>query len=108
MTPAERQRRRRERLKPQQPAAEAHMNDSHDYPCPYCGHSESWRNGHHGGKKCLMRRLCPKCGRSFTVGGPIIGHRPPIGERAMTPAERQRRYRERLKQRLAQQAAAVE
>jgi len=76
---------------------------SETYPCPYCGHPKSWANGRHNGQKRLPRRICPKCGKSFTVGGPIIGHRPPIGERAMTGAERQRRYRERLKQKLAQQ-----
>jgi len=84
------------------------MNESYNYPCPHCGHPRSWANGRHRGKKCLPRRLCPKCSKTFTVGGPIVGHRPPIGERAMTAAERQRRYRERLKQRLAQQTNAVE
>jgi transcriptional regulator NrdR family protein len=74
--------------------------------CPFCGHPKTWANGHHRGQKRLPRRLCPKCRRSFTTGGPIIGHRPPIGERPMTRAEIQRRYRERLKQR--QQAAATE
>jgi len=69
--------------------------------CPACGHDRTWVHGTNRGQKRLPRRRCPRCGVTFTVGGPIVGHRPPLGERAMTRAEIMRRYRQRRRLRLA-------
>jgi len=67
-----------------------------DTVCPNCGNSKTWAHGRHRGRKKLPRRFCPTCGKTFTIG-PVVGHRPPLGDRPLSRSEIQRRYRERRK-----------
>jgi len=67
-----------------------------DTACPNCGSNRTWAHGRHRGRKKSPRRYCPACNKTFTIG-PVVGHRPPIGDRPLTRAEILRRYRERLR-----------
>lgn len=64
--------------------------------CPKCGSSSTI--AHSATAAGSPRRKCNDCGKAWVTGkGNGKGGRKMLGDRKLTPAEKQRRYRERKK-----------
>lgn len=62
--------------------------------CPHCQSTNTKRNGTAKGRQ---RWLCRDCGKSHIEPGTNPPHRPTLGARPMTAAERMKASRERKK-----------
>jgi hypothetical protein len=62
--------------------------------CPHCSSSKTVRNGTAKGRQWW---LCRDCGRSHIEPSPNPPHRPTLGDKPMSAAERMRRVRAKSK-----------